>query len=333
LKKIIPEIEEKSPLGFHIKVRQHRNSFIIFKPDGNPERLNLANPNEIINPLKTIAFIGSGFDIRSHYLGLAFLPVKNSRILIPYKHRRMNQEKAILIHTPSQSDLLPMRVEIIPDAVELMQLLKTGKIIHYLVVDDELPRPSVLQIKERMAKVYLFVIKISAFSTSKEPGKKLQGEKFDDDRVRATDLIDSGNEKIELLSQNPVFLARIFLRNLELAKVKSLFLEKSMKKEDTDFIKTFLEIMIRNDQKKPELQKAKKELEMLTSYVEMLSLMIEKRLEEVSEVILRENNRDKIIFYDYLIKRYKNESQIREEQIKFWELEAIVKTRLDEIKS
>lgn len=334
MKKNYAEIEETSKKGFHIKVRPARSSFIIFKPDGNPERLNLSNPNEIINPLKTVVFIGSGFRLRSVYQGLSFLPVVRNRILIPYRHEKLTKEKVIFIHTTSNADIFPLNVDHLETVEQLLNQLKGGKPVQYLVVDDQLPRTDILLIKQKLPKVYLFVIKVSLFVKNQNLKVKqsLLGEKIDNSRVRAVDLMQHGDKQIEFLSDNPVFLARVFLRNLELQKIRSLLLEKDIEIKDLDYIRTFLEIMIKNEHQKPELAKVKEELELLKKYILIQEQFLSKDLELVSESIQKETDKEVINFYNFLIKKDKESAESREEKISYWELEAVVKSRLAEIK-
>lgn len=330
-KKAQKDIEKKTPKGYVIKVRPNRNSFLMFKPDGNPERLYSRDPNRILNPIKTIAFIGKEFRLLPFNSGLSFLKVSNNRIHVPYLHSKFTRKKIIQAHTTATSDLIPMIVERIETVDELMESLKTGIRLHYIVIEDSTFEKDAKRIKQRLPNTYIFLIKIHedrGEDVIEEPD-----EESDESTMRATDIAGQSQSNIELYNDNPVFLARIFLRNLDLAKMKSLLLEKPIMVQDNEFIQALLQIMIRNDSNIELFKKHKKELVRLKSYCEIQKLILEHSLGGVREICEKEDDKEKLNFYNYLVKRYKEDAQDKEEEIQFWELDALINKKLKALKS
>lgn len=332
------EIEHKSPNGYTIKVRGYNHSFIIFKPDGNPERLDTKDPNRIINHLKTVVFIGPQFSLRESYSGIAFFPVKKGRIVVPYYHSQLQSEKAILIHTPSTSDLYPLITEKIANLDELYHNLRAGHIPHYVVLDESVSRQELISLKQRLPSAYLFTIKMHDSSNKLHKSGKttptrqqLLGEKLDQSKVRATDLLEEDKKNVDIYSDNPVFMARVFLRNLELGKIKSLLLEKPITIQENMYIQTFLDTMITNEYDKKELADSKGELVRLKKYFELQMVILQEEYDALETMITEETDKNDLTFYSYSLKRYKEGAQDRDKQIKFWELEGAIKSRIQEL--
>ncbi len=332
------EIEHITDKDFIIKVRQNSHTFLIFKPDGNPERLDPQDPNKIINNLKSIVFVGANFFIRKAYMGITFLPIKNNRIIVPYGHRQMDKEKAILLHTISSSDLYPMNVEQVSSEEDLYKELRLGRVPNFVVVDDSIQRRELVSIKQRVPKSFVFVIKVHQEVKKNSKNEKIQfnrkkllGEKFDASKLRAIDLVKQSDMSLDLYSDNPVFLARIFLRKMELSKMKSLLLEKSLTIQDNIYIQTFLDTMIINENNKEELRQNYKELVKLKNFCDFQMVILQESLDSLERIILEESDKESLNFYNYSIKRYKENAKNKDEEIKYWELEAVVKTRLAEI--
>jgi hypothetical protein len=220
VKKIQKEIEQKSPEGFVIKIRPQRNSYLVFKPDGNPERLNPQDPNRILNPIRTIVFIGEKFINEHPYVDMCFVPVKRNRIIIPYRHTQLREIKAIQVHTATASDLVPMIIEKIDNMQLLFELLKSGKRVHYLVIEESSGREEIIRIKQRMPKVYIFQIRIQPekekpadlTEETEESGEIAETEETEGNDVRAADLVQPSEKKPGALFRQSGFPGQDFFK-------------------------------------------------------------------------------------------------------------------------
>ncbi|PJZ86799.1 hypothetical protein CH368_20140, partial [Leptospira levettii] len=149
------------------------------------------------------------------------------------------------------------------------------------VVDEEIPRSDMVSFKIRYPSMNILVIKkrINTSAESQSPKTEESKDKgvVDYDKVRATDV--AKNQNLNTYSENPVFLARIHLRAMELDKVKQLLLDFHLSSDDVMFIRTFLDVMIKNEYKKPELDTVKPQLIAMNEAFRLAVLILEFQVE------------------------------------------------------
>ncbi|MDZ4726382.1 MAG: hypothetical protein SH817_09500 [Leptospira sp.] len=271
--------ERKTPGGFLVKVRLSKMTYVVFTESG-PEVPKGAKNNSIVSVVPKVGFFGTDFDLSHFHLGeLSFVNVKAGKMVIPYQHGFSNEIKTIYLGTGSQSDALPVVIQHFKTKEALMQAWEKGEQVQYLVVDEEIPRSDMVTFKIRYPSLNILVIKkrinTSAESQAAKPIGNSDSDKgiVDYDKVRATDVAKNAN--LNMYSENPVFLARIHLRNVELDKVKQLLLDFKLSAEDVTFIRTFLEVMIKNEYQKPELEKLKPQLIALNEAFRLSVLILE----------------------------------------------------------
>lgn len=270
--------ERRTPTGFLIKVRLSKMTYVVFTASG-PEVPKGARNNSIVVPVPKVGFFGSEFRVSHFRLGdLSFVNARAGKMIIPYQHGSTNEIKSIFLGTGSASDALPVLIYHYPKKEDLMKAWESGEQVQILVVDEEIPRNEMVTLKIRYPQINILVIKrkISSGELGPTPQKSLTGDSdkkdvIDHNKVRAADL--SRGENLNSFSENPVFAARIHLRNLELDKVKQLLLDYTLTPQDVGFILTFLGVMIKNENKKEELTRARSKLEGLQE-VFRLSLQI-----------------------------------------------------------
>jgi len=262
--------ERRTPGGFLIKVRLAKMTYVVFSESG-PEVPKGAKNNSIVVTVPKVAFFGEEFRVGHFHLGeLAFVNVKAGKMVIPYQHGGSNEIKSIFLGTGSASDALPVVIFHYPTKEDLMRAWESGEHPHFLVVDEDIPRSEMVTLKIRYPQLNILVIKKKLGATESKAaspapapnqGSSGQGEGksiVDYSRVRAADVAKSST--VGSFSENPVFAARIFLRNLELDKVKQLLLDQYLSPQDVGFIRTFLEVMIKNENNKAELKSIRDKL-------------------------------------------------------------------------
>lgn len=122
-----------------------------------------------------------------------------------------------------------------------------------------------------------------------------------------------------MYSENPVFLARIHLRNLELDKVKQLLFDFNLKGEDIIFIRTFLDVMIKNVNNKEELNTNKDKVRVLDE-IFRLAVLIINHSEAEFELELEKGLAKDVAYMVYaLLEKYQEQSKSIEEEIMLWE--------------
>jgi hypothetical protein len=315
--------ERKTPAGFLVKVRLAKMTYVVFSESG-PEVPKGAKNNSIVSIVPKVGFFGDDFDLSHFHLGeLSFVNVKAGKMVIPYQHGFSNEIKTIYLGTGSQSDVLPVVIQHFKDKDALVSSWENGDQVQFLVVDEEIPRSDMVTFKIRYPNLNILVIKkrinTSAESqTSKAQAKAEEGKGIVDyDKVRATDV--SRNSNLNMQSENPVFLARIHLRNVELDKVKQLLLDFKLGAQDVTFIRTFLEVMIKNEYNKPELDSAKQRLIALNEAFRLSVLILEFRIDDFeSELEKGFSSEISSMIYAVLAKEQDSASEI-ESEIVLWE--------------
>ncbi len=317
--------ERKTPGGFLVKVRLAKMTYVVFSESG-PEVPKGAKNNSIVAIVPKVGFFGEDFDLSHFHLGeLSFVNVKAGKLVIPYQHGFSNEIKTIYLGTGSQSDALPVVIQHFKNKDELMHAWERGDQVQFLVVDEEIPRAEMVTFKIRYPSLNILVIK-KKINTSAESsvansntGAPREGGKgiIDYDKVRATDV--ARNSNLNVHSENPVFLARIHLRNFELDKVKQILLDYHLASQDVIFIRTFLEVMIKNVDNKQELTDAKDRLIALSEAFRLSVLILEFRIEDFEkELDQRFSSEISSMIYAMLAKEQEAVTEI-EKEIILWE--------------
>ncbi|PJE02795.1 MAG: hypothetical protein CK427_06995 [Leptospira sp.] len=318
--------ERKTPGGFLIKVRLAKMTYVVFTNDG-PEVPRGSKSKSIVVPVPRVAFLGSDFNLSHFRLSeLSFVNVKAGKLVIPYQHGNSNEIKTIFVATGSASDILPVLVQHFTTKENLVKECEVSEIFHYLIVDEDLPRTDMVTLKIRFPAMNILVIKkkISSLESKVEKQASPDNKVVDFSKVRATDVITNSN--LNQYSQNPVFLARIHLRNMELDKVKQLLLDFKLNGQEVAFIRTFLEVMIRNEFNKPELKASREKLVALNEAFRLSTLILDSQIDEFEKELAEKKFSREIAAMIYaLLSKEQDESREIERELILWEWKLLTK--------
>ncbi|MEI7013631.1 hypothetical protein [Leptospira licerasiae] len=323
--------ERKTPAGYLVKVRLGKMTYVVFTSKG-PEVPKGARNQSIVVPVPRIAFLGEDFDLSHFRLGeLSFVNVKQGKLVIPYQHSTSgNEVRTIFLNSGSECDILPVIIYHYDRVESLLRAREEGVEMHHLVLDEEFPRQELVALKIRFPSLNMLIIKrkvaqkIGAVGEKPSPGKEeleksLREESniVDFNKVRATDLLEKGN--LNMHSKNPVFLARIHLRKMELEKVKQLLLEFTLKSEEVAFIRTFLDVMIRNDDNKEELKGWAPKLKNLDEGFRLAGLILETKEKEFEAELDKGFSKDIASMVYALLEKEQDRAESKEQEIVLWE--------------
>lgn len=318
--------ERKTPGGYLVKVRMSKMTYVVFTDQG-PEIPRGAKNKSIVVPVPKVAFLGPDFNLSHFRLGeLSFVNVKQGKLVIPYQYGTSNEIKTIFVATGSSSDVLPVVIHHFSRKEDLIAECDRTEIFHHLVVDEDIPRTDMVSLKIRYPSMNILVIKkkIAATSAQAAPEPDAKDEKIVDyNKVRATDVISNAN--LNQYSQNPVFLARIHLRNMELDKVKQLLLDFKLNTQDVTFVRTFLDVMIRNENEKEELRANRDKLIALSEAFRLSILILGLNVAEFEAELDRGFSRDIASMIYTLLSKEQSESLEIEREIVLWEWKLRVK--------
>ena len=229
-------IEEKTPKGFTLKVIVKKSSFLVFDQSGgtvysDPEGL------KVIHRIPIIAFLGSTFAIRNRKISdFTLFKVSKNKIVIPFFMANERDIRYILLDTAETIDMMPVRILLIPSIMSVVREADPNMRPDLFIIDRGITANDVVLVKNRVpgAKV---VLADEIARTAGAP-REVSSEEME----RAVDEVKSIN--LNMMSQNPVFLSRVHLRQLDLSKVKQLLLDFDMSVPDAGFIHTFIISML-----------------------------------------------------------------------------------------
>jgi hypothetical protein len=314
--------ERKTPSGFLVKVRLSKMTYVVFTPKG-PEVPKGAKNNSIIVTVPRVVFLGDEFSLSHFRLGeLNFVNVKNGKLVIPYQHGGSREIKTIFLNSGSESDILPVIIYHYNTVKEVAALAEKNIEFHHIVADETLQRSDMVALKIRYPTVNILILK-KKITVQQDPTSAMlpdeKGENRPIDDSSAATLRATNNTNLNMNSDNPVFLSRIHLRNLELDKVKQLLFDFDLTPEDIMFIRTFLDVMIRNVNNKQELDVNKEKLQTLDE-IFRLAAMIVKHDETDFEIELEKGLSKEVAYMIYaLLEKYQENAGNIEEEIMFWE--------------
>ncbi len=331
--------ERKTPHGFLVKVRLAKMTYVVFTSKG-PEVPKGARSQSIVVPVPRIVFLGEDFDLSHFRLSeLSFVNVKQGKLVIPYQHSSSgNEVRTIFLNSGSECDILPVIIYHYPNVGAFLGAREEGIEMHHLVLDEEFPRQDLVALKIRFPALNMLIIKrkvtqkMGGAGGSITPKEELEKSLREDssivdfNKVRATDLLEKGN--LNMHSKNPVFLARIHLRKMDLEKVKQLLLEFTLKAEEVSFIRTFLDVMIRNEDKKEELKAWTAKLKNLDEGFRLAALILDHKEEDFEAELEKGFSKDIANMVYALLEKEQDRASSKEQEIVLWEWKLRVKRLL-----
>lgn len=316
--------EKKTPAGYLIKVRLSKMTYVVFSQKG-PEVPKGSKNNSIIVQVPKIVFLGRDFDLSHFHQGeLSYVSVRTGKMVIPYQHGGSKEVKTIFLNSGSASDVLPIIIFHFKSTQEFLAGSEGGNEFHHLVIDEDFPRQDMVSLKIRFPSLNILIIKRKiAVQNQKdvsqeEDGKDSEKEVVHADKVRATDIIASGSN-LNMFSGNPVFLARVHLRNMDLDKVRQILLDFELTKDDVMFIRTFLTVMLKNENNKEELRQNHDKLKILDEIFRLAILILHKEILSFEEELEKGFSKEVANMIYALLEKSQEEALDEEEKIMFWE--------------
>lgn len=307
----LQDFERTTRGGFLIKIKPARRTCVVYS-GGSPEQVNGARGDSIEQSIPYVVFLGARFQPALDTGQILLAECRRGRIAIPYRMQGRGDLRALSISTASQSDQFPVQVQHYTGVRQFLSREGEGHPYRYIVVDPELPRIDLVTLKFKNPEARILILKVESEAAAPRPAAEI-----DHNKVRATDLAKSGGAAE--LGANPVFQARIHLRNLELTQVRDLLLQGRLAGGDLQFVRTFLGIMIRNDQNKSELQSVRDGLQRLDDLYRFADMVLsgdEAALDAALGGELAEETRDSLRTF---IAKQSRGSTDKETELRLWE--------------
>jgi hypothetical protein len=159
--------------------------------------------------------------------------------------------------------------------------VESGSKPDYIIVDSTATRNDIIVIRNRcpLASVVLSEDERDVIEVQTAVQKDGTGSQ----EKRAVDILKDVN--INMLSQNPVFLARVHLRRMDLTKVNQLLLDFDLKIIETQYIIGFLNTMLSKVDNSEELRKEQDKLATLRDSFQFYLHLMNKDTAEIEKMI------------------------------------------------
>ena len=309
------DVELVTRAGHVIKVKPARSTCIVYM-DNEPEVVQLAGGRSTMDQVVPfVVFLGEDFQLRLDPGHVELVDSRRGRVAIPYALGG-GPDRFISISCHSRVDQFPVQVQHYPSVKQFMAREGEGHPYRYMVLDQNISRIDMVTLKVKNPDARILILREEV---RQEVKPKPRASELAPDRVRATDLAGGGGGSE--FSNNPVFNARVHLRNLHLDRVKNLLNEFDMSVEEIEFIRTFLGIMIKNDQQKSELAEFEAELRRIDELYRLSARIVARDQDGFEQEL--EQGIDPVVAEDLgrLIARKRAAASNKEEEIQYWEWE------------
>ena len=285
-------IEEKTPNGITLKVMTKKWNFIAFEKDGKVIYADEAEA-KVIHKIPGIVLISDKYQIvRKGDSELAFFKVNKGKIIIPYLSRSNDIRKYLFIGSDSDIDLMPLRIKEIKDLSSLIRLKDSAFIPDYVVIDENITDEDCIIIKNRFSNTMIIELRDENAKVKDDIGDSTLGKGAEEVQ---------GEKNLNIMSNNPVFLARIHLREMALSKVNQLLLDFDISALEADYMLKFIENMLMNPDNKPEVEQNRAKLVTLKDSFQFYIYLMDKNEKEIQNMINGVEDINKLASYSTLI--------------------------------
>jgi len=309
--------EELTTAGGNLIKLKPDYTCIVYLGGTSPEIPN-SNSKSMDQPIPRIVFIGSRFQIEHADGSILLFKNISGKIRLPYRLDGSDRESHIKLGCNSRSDEFPVQVNRFDTIKRFVGQAESGLQNLYLILDPSIHRRELVNLHLKCHDARILIVQDSS-----RPGKVAETGEIDSRNVRAADLVNS-DKKAEL-TKNPVFLARIHLRNLEFDKVFRLLLDFRMQREELQFIRTFLQLMEKKGEEDQELSRNRTRIRNLSEIYRITSVLAGQEGIEFDKELTNGMAPDIAQAMSLVIKPYRMNAQSKEDEIRYWEWEHMLK--------
>ena len=310
-------IEEKTPKGYLIKILFDNWQFLAFNRQGKSIYADKEGKS-LLHEVPVLVFIGTTFEIKTEFdREYSLLKIRDGAIVVPYLDLKDNRTKYFFLETDKEMDAIPVRMMQVNDVAQMVRDMDVDVRPNYVIVDDTVTPNDVIIIKNRYKVDEIVYV-------------ELANNYFLAERLQIPEPEQAVN--INMMSSNPVFLARIHLRTMDLSKINQLLLDFEITALDTEYILSFLQSALESADTDPLMMKNKPMLLDLLNSFKFYHGLLEKNEQEVREMIDSISDVKKLTPYRTLVSKVKAMYPGAEEQKLYTVYENIVYDKLEELK-
>ena len=273
-------IEEKTPKGFTLKILVKKGSFLVFDQKGaavysDPEGM------KVLHRIPHLAFLGRSFAIRNRRISdFTLCKVSKNKTVIPFYIAGERDMRYLLLDSPETIDMMPVKIQMIPSISGVVREADPNARPDLFIVDKDITENDITLIKNRVPGVRVILA-----DDVIRAGISSQRDISSDTNVEARAVDEVKEINLNMMSQNPVFLARVHLRTMDLSKVKQLLLDFDMSAPDSGFIHTFIVSMLNKAETDESIRAQKPRLEELAGDFAFYTSIMDRRIDEINACI------------------------------------------------
>ncbi|MBN1499773.1 MAG: hypothetical protein JW982_06455 [Spirochaetes bacterium] len=291
-------LEEKTPKGYTLKIFADKGNFIVFDRKGQ----SIYTEDEEASPihkLETIVFYGKNFFISMRMQGeYALFKVSKNKIIIPYNYSGETGLHYLLLDTPELIDMIPLKIIKYDDILPLIRLIDSGIKPDLIIVDNTITENDVVLIKNRFSEVKLLV------AEEKTQKKPIDVTLSDVTHQEADKVLSEIN--LNMMSQNPVYLARVHLKRMYFQKVKQLLLDFDLSAVDAGYVLTIIKALKKEYESDRKMHKNIPILDELIHDFTFFEAVISNDTEKIMNLIEEVNSLSQISSYTTLLAKAKS---------------------------
>jgi len=312
-------IEEKTPKGFTLKILLNSWQFLAFDRKGKSIYVDKEG-RSMVHKVSLICFVGKNLTMKKDYnQDYILLKIRNGSIVVPYVDQRDKRTKFFFIQTDKNLDLIPVRMIRMGNVAQMVKEIDMKQSPDFVAVGEDVTANDIIIIKSRYKLDFVYNLEIvNNFSLNKE---YMPPE--DEEHI----------VNLNMMSANPVFLARIHIRSMELAKINQLLLDFEVSALDTEYIINFLETLRESASENPAVEKHLPMINELTDNFRFYLYLLQRNTAEADGMIRSRESLKKLDPFRTLVSKVKSMYPGKEDQLLFTEYENMIMDRRSELQA
>jgi hypothetical protein len=296
-------IEEKTPSGITIKVIFKSWEYTAFDRNGSVIHTNETGGN-VLHRVPVIAFFGQFLTpVVNVDSELTFYKIIKNEIVVPYVELVHNKRKYLFLKSNESLDLIPVRVIKINSIYNLVRGIESGILFNYIVLDKSISKNEIVIIKNRCPSA--LIIQTGIMGENEESENRVEGNKAEEDFEKTTSTENELEKNLNIMSNNPVFLAKIHLKKLALSNVNQILLDFDISSLEAEYMLRFIETMLAGKEHNEEIEKARPKLEAQADAFRFYIGLLNKSDAEIRKMIEKIDNINMVSAYSTLLAKVK----------------------------
>jgi hypothetical protein len=324
-------IEEKTPGGITIKVIFKSWEYTAFNRNGSVIHTNETGGN-VLHKVPVIAFFGKYLSpVVNVDSELTFYKIIKNEIVVPYLELAHNKRKYLFLKSSENLDLIPVRVIKISSIYNLVRGIESGILFNYIVLDKSISKNEIVVIKNRCPSAV--IIQTGIIGENEEDEDRDTWNKSEEDSFKEITSESELEKNLNIMSNNPVFLAKIHLKKLALSNVNQILLDFDISSLEAEYMLRFIETMLAGKELNEEIEKARPKLEAQADAFRFYINLLNKNDIEIRKMIEKIDNVNMVSAYNTLLVKVKLLFSKQEDILLLTEYENLLFEKKDKIQN